>query len=306
MASGFIATNWGLYIWAVNNGHVVETALGYFINPLVSVLLGVVVLRERMRRAQWIALGLVSVAVVILAVDYGGLPWIAIVLPVSFGLYGLHKKRAGVGAVESLAFETALLAGPAIGYLAWLEVHGAGVFGHPPWTKSFLFIAAGPATAIPLLCFGAAANRVPLSTLGLLQYISPTLQFLCGVYVFHEAMPPSRWLGFALVWVALLVFSADGIAASRKLSKARRVPRPASPEGVGASTRRRIARTPGTGDRIAHASPSRERSGSRAPQRPRSTSRTSGGSPEHQRTATSKWGRLRGCASREGSPPPRS
>lgn len=216
LAAGFIALNWGLYIWAVNHGHVVETALGYFINPLVSVLLGVVVLRERMRRAQWIALGLVVVAVTVLAVDYGGLPWIAIVLPISFGLYGLHKKRADVGAVESLTFETALLVVPAIAYLAWLEHVGAGVFAHPPWSKTALLVLAGPATAVPLLCFGAAAIRIPLSTLGLLQYISPTLQFLCGVYVFHEAMPPSRWVGFGLVWIALLVFSADSFAHRRR------------------------------------------------------------------------------------------
>jgi chloramphenicol-sensitive protein RarD len=212
MAACLVAFNWGLYIWAVNHGHVVETALGYFINPLVTVLLGVFVLAERLRRPQWIALGLAAVAVLVLAIDYGRVPWIALSLATSFAFYGLTKKRAGVGAIESLSVETGVLFLPALGFLLWLSHAGHAVFGQPPWTKSVLLASAGPATAIPLLCFGAAAIRVPLSMLGLLQYIAPTLQFLCGVVVFREEMPPSRWFGFALVWMALIIFSVDGIA----------------------------------------------------------------------------------------------
>ncbi|MBX3196604.1 MAG: EamA family transporter RarD [Labilithrix sp.] len=218
-ASCFIGANWGLYIWAVNHHHVVETALGYFISPLVTFMLGVVVLRERLRRAQWVALGLAALAVVILTVDYGRAPWIALALATSFGVYGLLKKRAGVGAVESLAIETSLLALPALAYLVLLEARGQATFGHGSWTTSALLVSTGVVTATPLLAFAGAANRMPLSALGPLQYISPTLQFVCGVFVFHEAMPVSRWVGFLLVWLALALFLVEGMARARSTAR---------------------------------------------------------------------------------------
>lgn len=215
-ASAFIALNWGLYIWAVNAHHVVETALGYFMNPLVTVTLGVVALGERLRRMQWAAIGLAAVAVVVLAVDYGRLPYVALTLATSFALYGLLKKRAAVGAVESLAVETMYLFLPALVLLVRQEVRGAATFGHAGAVTSLLLVSSGVVTAVPLLCFAGAANRVPLTTLGLLQYIAPILQFGCGVLVFHEDMPPSRWIGFGLVWSALALFVGEGVAHRRR------------------------------------------------------------------------------------------
>ena len=209
LAAAFLTVNWGVYIWAVNHGHVVETSLGYFINPLVSVMLGVVFLGERLRRGQWIAVAVAAGAVLVLALDYGRLPWIALALAGSFGLYGFVKKIAGVRALPSLAIETGLLFLPALGWLLQLHAAGTGTFGRLGAVQDTLLVACGAITAIPLLFFAAAANRVPLSTLGLLQYVAPTLQFLCGVLVFHEAMPASRWVGFALVWLGLGWFSAE-------------------------------------------------------------------------------------------------
>jgi len=211
LAACLVGSNWGLYIWSVTSGHVVETALGYFINPLVSVMLGVVVLGERMRRAQWVAAGIAAIAVSVLTVAHGRLPWVAISLACSFGTYGLVKKKAGVGAVPSLAVETAVLVEPAVAYLVVRESQGTATFGHVAWHKSALLAASGVMTAVPLLLFAGAANRVPLTTIGLLQYVAPTLQFLCGVVVFHEPMPASRWLGFGLVWLALAIFVVDGV-----------------------------------------------------------------------------------------------
>lgn len=216
LAAVLVSFNWVLYIWAVNAGHVVETSLGYFINPLMSVLLGVLVLGEKLRRLQWWAMGLATVAVLVLSVDYGRPPWIALGLAPSFALYGLVKKRAGVGAVESLSFETAVLFLPAFAYLGWLELNGEGGFGHVDALKNGLLVGAGVATALPLVCFGAAANRVPLSTVGVLQYIAPSIQFLCGVLVFHEAMSPGRWLGFGIIWAALVVFAGEGLWVARR------------------------------------------------------------------------------------------
>ncbi|MFZ5442495.1 MAG: EamA family transporter RarD [Myxococcota bacterium] len=211
LAALLISFNWLLYIWAVNSGHVVETALGYFINPLVSVLLGVFLLGERLRRAQWLVLSGALAGVLVLAFDAGRPPWIALGLAPSFGLYGLVKKRAAVGAVESLAFETSVLFPFALGWLVWLELQGQGGFGHVGTAKNLLLIGAGVMTAVPLICFGAAANRIPLGTLGLLQYLAPSLQFLFGVLVFHETMSPGRWLGFALIWASLALFVAEGL-----------------------------------------------------------------------------------------------
>lgn len=220
LAAVLVAFNWVLYIWAVNSGHVVETSLGYFINPLMSVALGVFVLRERLRPAQRLVLLGAFVGVLVLAFDAGRPPWIALGLAPSFALYGLVKKHAGVGSVESLSFETLVLAPFAFGYLGWLELQGTGAFGHAPLRTELLLVGAGVMTAVPLICFGAAANRIPLSTLGLLQYFAPSLQFLCGVAIFHEAMSPGRWSGFALIWASLVVFVAESVVVSRRAAPA--------------------------------------------------------------------------------------
>ncbi len=215
LAAALIAVNWGTFIHAVTSEQVIETSLGYFINPLVTVALGVLVFGERLRRAQWAAFGLAALAVAILTVDHGAPPWIALVLAGTFALYGLVKKRAGVDAVESLAVETVVLVVPAVAYLAVLGATGAGTFTTEGPGHVALLAGAALATAHPLLAFGAAAVRIPLSTLGLLQYLAPSLQFLLGVVVFAEPMPPVRLAGFALVWAALALFSADGLRQAR-------------------------------------------------------------------------------------------
>ncbi|MCF6469312.1 EamA family transporter RarD [Nonomuraea sp. MG754425] len=222
VAALVVTVNWGTYIYAVNAGHIVESALGYFINPLVNVLFGVALLRERLRPLQWAAVGFGTVAVLVLAFDYGRLPWIALVLAFSFGLYGLIKKRANVPATESLAVETLVLLLPALGYLGFLQVTGAGTFAQQGAGHALLLVGAGVITALPLLCFGAAAIRIPLSTMGLLQYIAPILQFACGVLVAKEVMPSSRWIGFSIVWLALALFTYDSLRAARKTRTARR------------------------------------------------------------------------------------
>jgi chloramphenicol-sensitive protein RarD len=211
LAAMLVSVNWGVYIYAVNAGHVVESSLGYFINPLVSVLFGVMIFRERLRPWQWVAVGLGTLAVVVLTVDYGRPPWIALVLAMSFGTYGLIKKTANVGAAESLTVETLVLLVPALTYLVFLQAHGTATFGREGLGHALLLAGAGVVTAIPLMCFTAAAIRVPLTVIGLLQYIAPVLQFLCGVLVAHETMPPSRWAGFAIIWLALAVFSWEGL-----------------------------------------------------------------------------------------------
>ncbi|MFC0866346.1 EamA family transporter RarD [Sphaerimonospora cavernae] len=210
-----ISLNWGTYIYAVNSGQVVESALGYFINPLVSVLFGVIVFRERLRTWQWAAVGLGGLAVLVLTFDYGRLPWIALVLATSFGVYGLVKKAAQVGSAESLTVETLVLLVPALTYLIVVEANGTGTFGHHGTGHALLLAVTGLVTAIPLICFNSAAIRVPLSMIGLLQYIAPTLQFLCGVLIVHETMPTSRWIGFAIVWLALSAFTWDSLRAAR-------------------------------------------------------------------------------------------
>ena len=205
-----IAVNWVTYIWGVNHGHVVETSLGYFTNPLVTVLLGVIVLRERLRRLQWVAVGIGGLAVLELTLAYGRLPWIAMVLAFSFALYGLLKKTAAVGPLESLGAETAFLALPAIGWLIWLQMSGAAVFGHAGAGTSVLLVTTGVVTTVPLVLFGMAARSVPLSTIGLLQYLAPVLQLIVGVTVRHEILSGAQVVGFAMVWVALAVASYDG------------------------------------------------------------------------------------------------
>ncbi|WNM41573.1 EamA family transporter RarD [Micromonospora halotolerans] len=215
-AAALIAVNWGTYIYGVNSDRVVETALGYFINPLVVVLIGVFVLRERLRPAQWAALGVGGLAVAVLTVDYGRLPWLALVLAFSFAGYGLVKKRLGLPAAEGLFVESAVLALPALAYLGWLGRQGEATFGHGSAGHTALLVLAGAATAIPLLLFAGAANRLPLTGLGMLQYLAPILQLACGVLVFHEPMPPARLAGFGLVWVALVVFTVDAVRHTRR------------------------------------------------------------------------------------------
>lgn len=217
VASVFIATNWGVYIYGVNNGHVVETALGYFINPLVTILMGVVVLHERLRTVQWCALALAFAAVIELSIDYGHPPYISLCLAFSFGSYGLVKKKVGVGALEGLGLETLILAPVALAYLITLDVHGNGSFGHRGVGNALLLVLAGFLTAVPLLLFAGAANRITMTMLGLLQYVTPTMQFLLGIFIFHEHMTGARWIGFVLVWTALAIITAEGIAHRRRL-----------------------------------------------------------------------------------------
>jgi chloramphenicol-sensitive protein RarD len=223
VAAAVIALNWGVYVYAVNSGHVVEAALGYFINPLVTVLAGVVLLHERLRRLQWAAVGLGLVAVLVLTVDYGRPPWIALVLAVSFATYGLMKNKVGVGlgALGSLTSETLLLAPFAMAGLVWLELAGQGTFASEPPGHALLLVSTGLATAGPLLLFAAAARRVPLTTIGLLQFMTPVLQLLCGVLLLGERVPPSRWVGFGVVWLALALLSWDSLRTARRRSRTR-------------------------------------------------------------------------------------
>ena len=226
-AAAVLSVNWGVFVHAVNSGQVVETSLGYFINPLVSVLLGVLLLGERLRPAQWVAVGIATTAVGVLTLDYGRPPWIAIALAGSFGSYGLLKNRVGraVGALPGLSVETAVLAPVAVGGLVWLGVRGQSTFLVEGPGLALLLAASGVLTALPLLLFAGAARRVPLSTIGLLQYITPVMQLLIGVLVFGEPMPPLRLAGFALVWVALAVFTVDGLRSAGRTRSAARVAR---------------------------------------------------------------------------------
>lgn len=215
LAAALIAVNWGMYIFGVNSERVVETALGYFIGPLVMVLLGVVVLRERLNPAQWTAVGIGTLAVAVLTIDYGRLPYIALTLAASFGAYSLVKKRLALPAAEGLFVESAVLALPALAYLGWLTAQHESTFGDSVG-HTVLLVFAGAATATPLLLFAGAANRIPMTGIGILQYIAPILQLGCGVLIFHEPMPPARLAGFALVWLALIVFTVDGLRTTRR------------------------------------------------------------------------------------------
>ncbi|MDC0767304.1 EamA family transporter RarD [Streptomyces sp. HD] len=216
VAASVITVNWGVYIWSVNTGHVVEASLGYFINPLVTIAMGVLLLKERLRPVQWAAVGVGFAAVIVLTIGYGRPPWISLVLAFSFATYGLVKKKVNLGGIESLAAETAIQFLPAVGYLAWLAAQGKSTFTSEGTGHAALLAATGVVTALPLVCFGAAAIRVPLSTLGLLQYLAPVFQFLLGVLYFHEAMPAERWAGFALVWLALTLLTADAWRSARR------------------------------------------------------------------------------------------
>jgi chloramphenicol-sensitive protein RarD len=205
-----LSLNWLIYIWAVNNGHVIEASLGYFITPLVNIMFGSVLLKERLRRAQWMAIAVAALGVAWLTWQAGNVPWIALALAVTFGGYGLLRKTAALGALEGLAFETMILFPLAAAYVAWLTAHGQNAFINTGSTTTrLLLVAAGPITAIPLLLFAAGARKIPLSVVGLLQYLAPTLQFLLGVWLFHEAFTPDRLVGFVLIWLALALYAAE-------------------------------------------------------------------------------------------------
>jgi chloramphenicol-sensitive protein RarD len=222
LAGVLIFVNWSTYVYATLTGQVVEAALGYFINPIVTVFLGVLVLRERLNVTQWIAVGISIVAVIVLAIGYGQLPWIALVLAFSFGFYGLIKKRVGpkVDAVSGLTLETAWLAPLAVAQLVFVAMTSGLTMGTvSPW-HSALLLMAGVVTAIPLLLFAAASRRLPLIFMGFIQYFAPFIQFLVGVFILQEPMPPERWIGFGLVWLALLVLTFDLMRSARSARRA--------------------------------------------------------------------------------------
>jgi chloramphenicol-sensitive protein RarD len=216
VAGMLLATNWLVYIYGVNSGQVVETSLGYFINPLISVALGVIFLRERLRPLQWVPVGMAAVGVIYLALQVGRIPWIALALAFSFGLYGLIKKTAPLGSLYGLTLETGAIFLPGILFLLYAESQGTGTFGHAGWWTSILLALSGVITAIPLLLFAKAARSIPLWMVGILQYIAPTCQFLLGVLLYHEPFTLDQMVGFGLIWLALLVFSAENLLIRRK------------------------------------------------------------------------------------------
>ena len=216
LASILISINWLIYIWATNNGHVVEASLGYYINPLIIIAFGVILLKEKMRRLQWVAVSIATVGVIILTVDYGRLPWVALGLALSWGTYGLVKKQLGLGALEGLAIETMIAFIPYCGYLIFIGSKGEGQFGNGVGL-TILLISAGAVTAIPLLLFNGSTTRLPYSTIGLMQYITPTIQFSIGVWVNNEAMPTARWVGFIFIWLALMTLATDLLKSGRSI-----------------------------------------------------------------------------------------
>lgn len=220
-ASAFLlSANWLVYIWAVKNGHVIEASLGYFINPLVNIMFGYLLLKERMRPAQWGAIAIAALGVGWLTWQSGSVPWIALLLAATFGGYGLLRKTAALGALEGLSFETMVLFPFAAAYVGWLTVSGDNAFVNAPLDSTrILLIAAGPITAVPLLLFATGARKIPLSILGLLQYLSPTIQFLLGVWLFHEAFSSNRLVGFLMIWAALVLFAGEGLLRARLANK---------------------------------------------------------------------------------------
>jgi len=219
IASLLIGLNWGLFIWATMNDHVLDSSLGYYITPLLNVALGVFFFKEKLRRMQWVAIGIAAFAVLFITLAMGVLPWVALSLATSFAMYGYVKKLANVEALESLMIETLILTPVAIGYLIWLQFNGGNTFlayglDHTLWLAS-----AGIVTAIPLLAFGVAIVRLPLTTLGMLQYIGPTIQFMVGVWITQENMPQERFIGFAITWVALVILTIDALRNRRNVNK---------------------------------------------------------------------------------------
>jgi chloramphenicol-sensitive protein RarD len=217
LTSLLISINWLVYIWATNNGHVVEASLGYYINPLIIIGFGVILLKEKMRTLQWVAVAIASIGVLVLTIDYGRLPWVALALALSWGGYGLIKKQLGLGALEGLAIETFISAFFYLGYLIYIGNQGTGQFGHH-WGLTLLLMSAGAVTAIPLLLFNGSTTRLPFTTIGLLQYITPTLQFSVGVWIRHEDMPTARWVGFLIIWVSLTTLAIDLVRSGRTVN----------------------------------------------------------------------------------------
>ncbi len=215
-AAVLLSINWLVYVWAVNAGFIVETSLGYFINPLISVLLGVVFLREHLRRWQWVAVGLAATGVVYLTFAYGELPWIALTLAFTFGAYGLVKKVAPLGTLQGLTLETGILIVPALLYLLYTDKVGTGAFLHGGALSNVLMIGAGVVTTVPLLMFTSAARRIPLSLVGIIQFMAPTLQFLIGVVIYGEPFTKSSCIGFSVVWASLAIFWVEGFLAVRR------------------------------------------------------------------------------------------
>ncbi len=219
LIASLLAVNWLIYIWAVNSGHIVEASLGYFINPLINILFGMVFFRERLRPVQWIALGFVCSGVLYLTFYYGHFPWIAIVLAVTFALYGLLHKKVALAPLDGLCLESLVLFVPACVFLFYLEIKGNGSFLSGGLVRSFLLFGTGVVTAVPLLFFGYAANKIPLSTLGLLQYMAPTINLLIGLFVYNESFPRERIIGFTLIWMALLFYVAENLVNRKRLEK---------------------------------------------------------------------------------------
>ncbi len=222
-AALLIGVNWLIYVWAVNSDFIVETSLGYFINPLLSVLMGVIFLRERLRPAQWIPVGLAAIGVTYLTFAYGRPPWIALSLAFTFGIYGLVKKLAPLGSHYGLTLETGILFLPALVYLGWAQATGSAAFLHTNITADLLMVGAGLVTTVPLLMFASAAKEIPLTMIGILQYLAPTIQFMIGVFVYNEAFDATRLIGFSIVWLALVIFWVENFVANR-------TPVPAIPE----------------------------------------------------------------------------
>jgi chloramphenicol-sensitive protein RarD len=214
-----LAVNWLIYIWAVNNGRIIEASLGYFINPLINILFGMVFFRERMRPVQWLALALVCCGVFYLTFYYGHFPWIAIVLAITFATYGLLHKKVALPPLDGLCLESLVLFFPAFVFLCYLEITGNGSFMHGDTALSLLLFGTGVVTAVPLLFFGYAANKIPLSTLGLLQYMAPTINLLIGLFVYNESFPPERMVGFSLIWMALLIYVAENLVRRVRVEK---------------------------------------------------------------------------------------
>ena len=215
IASLLLSANWLIYVWGVNAGHIVEASLGYFINPLFSVLLGMIFLKERLRPLQWFPIGLAALGVIYLTWTYGSLPWIAISLAFTFGFYGLVKKTAPLGSLYGLTLETGLVFVPALGYLFYAESTGQGAFGHTGVISDLLMIGTGAVTTIPLLMFASAAKHIPLTIIGIMQYIAPTLQFLIGVLIYKESFTTNQLIGFSMIWVALIIFWVEEVYAHR-------------------------------------------------------------------------------------------
>lgn len=218
IAAVLISINWFTYVWAVNNGFVVETSLGYYINPLFTVLLGVIIFREHLRPIQWLPIALAAAGVIYLTITYRSLPWIALTLAISFGLYGLIKKIAPLTSLYGLTLETGLLFIPAVAFLLFSEFTGQGAFLHSSLQANWMMVGAGLVTTVPLLLFASAATRIPLTTIGILQYINPTMQFLLGVLLYKEPFTHDRLIGFSLVWLGLIFFWAEGFYAHRELA----------------------------------------------------------------------------------------